>query len=185
MTSRRTTTPRTKEHTMQNILPAGTAARIRLLLATAALATLALLLLAPAHGHAATGKAPRVSTAQTKLGRVLVDGRGRTLYLFEKDANGMSACAGSCATYWPPLLAPGKTAVGADVKPGLLGRTTRADGRLQVTYHRHPLYTFSLDTRRGETKGQDVTAFGGTWYVVSPSGGAVEDAAAASGGYGG
>jgi predicted lipoprotein with Yx(FWY)xxD motif len=184
MTSRRTTTPRTKEHTMQNILPAGSAARITILLATATLATLAFLLLAPAQGQAARGKPPRISTAKTKLGRVLVDGRGRTLYLFEKDRNGMSACAGSCATYWPPLLATGRPAAGADVNPGLLGKTTRADG-VQVTYHRHPLYTFSLDTRRGETKGQDVTAFGGTWYVVSPSGGAVEDAAAASGGYGG
>ena len=57
---------------------------------------------------AATQSSTTVSSATSKLGRILVDSRGRTLYLFEKDKRGHSACAGACATYWPPLLTRGK-----------------------------------------------------------------------------
>jgi predicted lipoprotein with Yx(FWY)xxD motif len=75
----------------------------------------------------------------------------RTLYLFMKDMNGRSACSGTCATYWPPLMNTGKLTVGPGVKRALVGRTKRADGRLQVTYNKHSLYTFALDKRAGKT----------------------------------
>jgi predicted lipoprotein with Yx(FWY)xxD motif len=59
-----------------------------------------------------TGSAATVSTDKSSLGRILVDGKGRTLYLFEKDRRGRSACSGTCATYWPPLLTHGKPTAG-------------------------------------------------------------------------
>src|SRR6266511_3150525 len=92
-----------------------------------------------------------VSLHTTKLGPVLVSSTGRTLYLFAKDAGSRSSCSGSCATYWPPLLVRGKPTAGAGVKASLLGTAKRSNGRLQVTYNRHPLYTYALDKRAGQT----------------------------------
>ena len=116
--------------------------------------------------HAGT----KIAVASSKLGQILVDGRGRTLYLFAKESNGKSACSGTCATYWPPLIASGKPQAVAGAKASLLGTTRRADGRLQVTYRHHPLYRFSGDTNRGLTSGQGLDDFGGKWWVVSPTG---------------
>jgi predicted lipoprotein with Yx(FWY)xxD motif len=115
-----------------------------------------------------------VSTAPSKLGRILVDGRGRSLYLFEKDRRGQSACAGACAAYWPPLLTIGKPTVGGAARKRLLGTTRRADGTRQVTYHGHPLYLFVQDTKPGQTNGQDLQDFGAGWYVLSPGGTKIE-----------
>lgn len=127
-----------------------------------------------ASATAATHAHATVTAAGSKLGRILVDGRGRTLYLFEKDARGRSACAGTCATYWPPLLTRSAPTAGAGAKKALLGVTRRSDGTRQVTYAGHPLYRFVQDTRRGQTNGQDLHDFGAGWYVVSPAGRKVE-----------
>ena len=135
----------------------------------------------------------KVAVAGSGLGRVLVDGRGRTLYLFEKDRRGKSACAGQCAGFWPPLLASGKPIATAGAKASLLGTIKRADGRLQVTYNHHPLYTFVKDTAKGQTNGEALDAFGAEWYAVSAGGAKIEkheastsggDPAPAPGGYG-
>jgi predicted lipoprotein with Yx(FWY)xxD motif len=136
----------------------------------AALAALAFLLLHPPASHAAQAKGPVVSTATTSLGRILVDSRGHTLYLFQKDTSGKSTCTGQCATFWPPLIASGKPLAAAGAKASLLGTTRRADGRMQVTYHHHPLYTFVKDTKKGQTNGEALSAFGARWYAVSPAG---------------
>jgi predicted lipoprotein with Yx(FWY)xxD motif len=154
--------------------------------ALAMLAALTVVLVHPAASHAAPAKGTVVSTASSSLGRILVDVRGRTLYLFEKDKNDKSACAGQCATFWPPLIASGKPVAGAGAKASLLGTTKRADGRMQVTYNRHPLYTFAKDTKKGQTGGEELSAFGAKWYVVSPAGAKIEKRSAASrsgGGY--
>ena len=113
---------------------------------------------------------PRVAVASTGLGRVLVDGRGRTLYLFAKDKHGTSACTGACAAFWPPLIASGKPLASQEAKASLLGTTKRSDGRLQVTYNHHPLYTFVKDVRKGQTGGEGIDAFGTKWWAVSASG---------------
>jgi predicted lipoprotein with Yx(FWY)xxD motif len=123
---------------------------------------------------AATRSSVTVSTATSKLGRILVDGRGRTLYLFEKDARGHSACAGTCAAYWPPLLTKGAPTAGRSAKKTLLGITRRADGTTQVTYAGHPLYRFVQDTKPGQTSGQDLHDFGAGWYVLGPAGAKLE-----------
>ena len=124
----------------------------------------------------------KVAVATTRLGRVLVDGRGRTLYLFEKDRLGKSACSGKCAGFWPPLVTSGKPLATAGAKTSLLGTTKRLDGRLQVTYNHHPLYTFVKDTGKGQTNGEEVDAFGAEWYAVSPAGAKVEKKAAKTSG---
>lgn len=136
----------------------------------AALAALAFLLLRPAAGDAAQASRPIVTTASTSLGKILVDSRGHTLYLFAKDKNGKSTCTGMCATFWPPLIAAGKPRATAGARASLLGTTRRADGRLQVTYKRHPLYTFVKDKKKGQTSGEGLNAFGAHWYAVSPAG---------------
>jgi predicted lipoprotein with Yx(FWY)xxD motif len=137
--------------------------------AIAIAAALAVTLLLPSAGGAAA-RGPVVSTATTGLGRILVDAHGHALYLFEKDKNGKSACAGACATAWPPLIATGKPRATAGASASRLGTTKRADGRLQVTYNRHPLYTFVKDTKKHETNGEGLTAFGAKWYAVSAAG---------------
>jgi predicted lipoprotein with Yx(FWY)xxD motif len=133
----------------------------------------------PAKRSAAT-----VRVSQSKLGRILVNGRGRSLYLFDKDKRGKSSCYGACATYWPPLIVSGKPRAGTGAKTSLLGRTKRRDGRWQVTYNRHPLYTYVGDTKNGQTNGEGLDDFGAEWDLVSPSGAKVEknDAESQSGG---
>ena len=111
-----------------------------------------------------------VATAQSGLGRIVVDGRGRSLYLFEKDRHGHSACAGVCAAYWPPLLTNGSSTAIKGAKPSLLGTIRRADGSRQVSYAGHPLYFFSGDAARGQTNGEGLHDFGAGWYVLAPSG---------------
>ena len=161
--------------------------RLAAALTLTALAALTILLLHPSTSGASQTKGPVVSTASSKLGRILVDARGRTLYLFEKDKNGKSACVGQCATFWPPLIASGKPLAGTGSKASLLGTTRRADGRLQVTYNHHPLYRFLKDTKKGQENGEGVSAFGAQWYVVSPMGakiGKAQTATTPSGGGG-
>jgi len=111
-----------------------------------------------------------VTTARTGLGRIIVDGRGRSLYLFEKDAHGRSACSGVCTAYWPPLLTNGRSIAIKGAKPSLLGSIRRADGSRQVSYAGHPVYFFSGDTRPGQTNGEGLKDFGAGWYVLTPSG---------------
>src|SRR6266852_3933464 len=110
-----------------------------------------------------------VSLRTTKLGAILVGPNGHTLYLFAKDRSGKSACAGSCATYWPPLLSRKPTA-GKGVKASLLGTSMRSNGSLQVTYAKHPLYGFALDKQAGQANGEGNLAFGAKWWAVSASG---------------
>ena len=116
-------------------------------------------------------KPASVKTRSVSLGKILVNGSSQTLYLFEKDKNGKSKCSGACATNWPPLLTKGKPKASGSVKASKLGTTKRSDGTTQVTYNKHPLYTFAGDAgKRGATKGQGLTAFGAKWYVVAAKG---------------
>jgi predicted lipoprotein with Yx(FWY)xxD motif len=113
---------------------------------------------------------PTVQVRRTGLGKILVDSRGRTLYLFKKDTGGRSKCSGSCAVAWPPLLATGRPVAGTGVKGSKLGTTRRSDGKKQVVYNRHPLYRFVGDKTPGDTNGQGLSAFGARWFALTPSG---------------
>jgi predicted lipoprotein with Yx(FWY)xxD motif len=147
-------------------LPLGAALGLAGFLATGAIAQPS-----ATAGCAATGHT--IALCSTNLGRVLVNSKGHTLYLFKKDRNGKSACYGSCATFWPPLLKHGTPTLGPGVKKSLLGTTRRRNGTTQLTYNKHPLYTYKLDTRAGQTKGEGSPAFGAKWYVLSANGNAV------------
>jgi predicted lipoprotein with Yx(FWY)xxD motif len=126
-----------------------------------------------------------VDSTKSSVGRILVVRRGRTLYLFEKDAGSRSACSGLCTSYWPPLRAPRATTLGRGLERSLLSTVKRANGTRQVTYGGHPLYRFAGDKAPGQATGQAMQAFGGGWYVVSPAGKKIEDQGDDVGGGGG
>jgi predicted lipoprotein with Yx(FWY)xxD motif len=111
-----------------------------------------------------------VKVGPSNLGRVLVDARGKTLYMWAHDKTAKSTCNGDCAEYWPPLITHGSPNARAGARANLLGTSRRSDGRMQVTYAGHPLYYFVQDTKAGQTKGEGLTAFGGRWDPVSASG---------------
>jgi predicted lipoprotein with Yx(FWY)xxD motif len=167
--------------------------KITLFIAAAALSAAALVAAVLGDTSSASSQQPSkgapVALGKTALGKVLVDARGRTLYLFENDKHGKSACYGACAVYWPPLLSTAKPRPGTGVRASLLGLTKRSDGKRQVTYAGHPLYTFVGDKRATQTTGEGLTDFGAAWDVVSATGRAVEpttsDSSGTGNGYGG
>lgn len=95
--------------------------------------------------------------------RYLANSQGMTLYYFEKDVSGKSACAGPCAQYWPPFHAS-DLSVPAGLQASDFATITRANGSLQTTYNGWPLYTFSGDTHPGDMNGQ---GFKGVWFIAS------------------
>ena len=130
---------------------------------------------------ATTSGGKTVSVADNgKVGKILVDSKGNTLYLFEQDKTTTSTCSGACASNWPPLSATGNPTAGSGVTASKLGTTKRSDGTMQVTYNGHPLYTFSGDMKPGDAAGQGQEAFGAEWYTLTPSGSKNEGAAKSS-----
>ena len=127
---------------------------------------------ASTHGAPATASVAKstVEVRGTRLGKILVNSQGRTLYLFKKDSRGRSACTGECAKFWPPLRPSGKPTAGHGISASKLGTIKRSDGKPQVTYNGHPLYAFLQDTKAGQTNGQGLTAFGASWFTLSPAG---------------
>jgi len=122
----------------------------------------------------ASGAASVVRTKTSSLGTFLVDGNGRSLYLWDADNGTKSTCSGACAQAWPPLTTTATPKAGGAVKTSLLGTTKRADGSREVTYAGHPLYYFAGDTQPGQTTGQGSNGFGAPWWVVTPAGNALQ-----------
>src|SRR5438045_9595880 len=111
-----------------------------------------------AYGSSAAGTSPNnplapatVSARGTSLGQILVDGGGKTLYLFEADNGTQSKCFGACAQAWPPLITVGTPKAAGTVSQSLMGTTLRSDGTRQITYAGHPLYSFLGDSKPGDT----------------------------------
>ena len=127
----------------------------------------------PLPSPVATGATIAVAT-DGRLGKILVDRKGITVYLFVADRSSASTCYSSCAQYWPPVLTNGAPQAGTGAQASLLGTTKRTDGKVEVTYAGHPLYYFIQDTKAGQTTGQGVDAFGGLWWVLSPAGAAIK-----------
>jgi predicted lipoprotein with Yx(FWY)xxD motif len=132
------------------------------------------------RAHALTNPTVASATAgddlkvdRSRYGKILVDGHGRTLYLFTRDRGGKSRCYGDCAAVWPPQFAHGDQVAGAGLDQSKLGTTTRRGGAKQVTYAGHPLYYYVSDRKPGQILCQNVAEFGGTWLVVSPAGQAI------------
>jgi predicted lipoprotein with Yx(FWY)xxD motif len=136
----------------------------------------------PAPPKTASGGTATVGVATTGLGEILVDSKGRTIYLFKLDKGAKSACSGDCAGEWPPVRASGKPTVGRGAKASLVSTTTRSDGDPQVTYNGQPLYLYAGDEKPGDTNGQGLTGFGAPWWVLSPAGNQVTGQASSSGG---
>lgn len=124
----------------------------------------------PVAAEARTGITIR--TASSRFGTILVDGSGRTLYLFTADRGRSSQCYGSCARVWPVAYAKGTPRARGGARRSLLGRTRRRGGRLQVTYRGRPLYYFAGEPA-GQVLCQNAREFGGLWLVVRPDGRAV------------
>jgi predicted lipoprotein with Yx(FWY)xxD motif len=119
--------------------------------------------------------ATALKTASTSLGTVLVDGKGLTVYVFDKDTanSGMSACAGQCIAQWPAVVADSSTPK-VDGVTGKVGTITGTDGKLQVTVNGLPLYTFAGDSSAGDVTGQGV---GGIWWAVGADGNKISSTA--------
>jgi predicted lipoprotein with Yx(FWY)xxD motif len=113
----------------------------------------------------------QIGTTHTSLGTVLVAGPKRlTVYMFEGDKGGTSACSGACAELWPPVITTSEPTAEGGASASKLSTITRSDGSKQVTYNGHPLYYFAKDTAAGETHGQGIDGFGAHWYVLAPDG---------------
>ena len=126
----------------------------------------------PASSHGAI-----VALRASSAGQVLVDGTGRSLYLWRADKGTHSTCSGSCAANWPPLSTESPPLAGRGVSAAKLATSKRSDGSLQVTYNGHPLYYFIGDASPGQTNGEGSDAYGAPWYLVSAAGNAVTEAA--------
>jgi predicted lipoprotein with Yx(FWY)xxD motif len=135
---------------------------------------IALLLAAPAstvsHARTSLAAAAAVNVASAQI---LVTPMGYTLYVLAADPPNKSTCYNTCATFWPPLLVAKGTQPAASVPgvPGSFGVTVRTDGAQQLTYDHAPLYTFLLDKKPGDMKGQGRFKFGGNWWIVVAGGG--------------
>jgi predicted lipoprotein with Yx(FWY)xxD motif len=101
------------------------------------------------------------------LGKIVVDGTGKTLYAFTNDTAGESTCYDACAASWPPLVVTGDITPGAGLDAEDFGTTTRTDGSKQVTFYGMPLYWYAGDKAAGDTNGQGLND---KWYVVATTG---------------
>ena len=124
----------------------------------------------PSDSSGASGAAIVSVASVPKLGRVIVDAKGFTLYDFHKDKGTQSSCYGGCAGVWPPLTTSGTPKASNGAVTSQLGTTKRKDGSVQVTYAGHPLYLYASDAKPGDAKGNDIDSFGAEWYALQPSG---------------
>jgi predicted lipoprotein with Yx(FWY)xxD motif len=134
-----------------------TVAKLALLTAT--------VMLAACGGGSGDGasKAPVATAEKAKVGRVVVDADGRTLYRFTAEAQGLPVCAGACVATWRPALVASASGL-----PAHVATVRRPDGgKLQLTYDGHPLYRYAGDRSASDANGQGV---GGQWFVVEPAG---------------
>ena len=131
----------------------------------------------PATGSGGGGNGRGLSIASTSLGKVLVDSRGMTLYTLSADGQDKSTCNAQCLQFWP-AVSPTKAAKLSVTT----SKTSTPDGTAIATVAGHPVYTFSLDQKPGDVKGEGVSEFGGTWYAISPTGQPVTGAQSAPSG---
>jgi predicted lipoprotein with Yx(FWY)xxD motif len=111
------------------------------------------------------------STHDARLGSIVVNAKGLTLYHASRERNGKIACKGNCLFFWFPVLAgKGKLVLGKGVSPSKVGTIKRPGGALQVTYNKLPLYRYYLDRKPGQARGQGLKDPAGTWYAIGTSG---------------
>jgi predicted lipoprotein with Yx(FWY)xxD motif len=144
--------------------------------ASAPVATAATTTASAAAAPTSSGSGEMIATKHSKFGTILAAGPKKlTVYLFEADKNGKSACSGACESAWPPVTTSGAAKIGGAAVSADLGTMMRSNGTEQVTYKGHPLYYFEKDKDDGDAYGQGSKAFGAGWYVMKPSGAKVDD----------
>ncbi|MHA7222907.1 COG4315 family predicted lipoprotein [Arthrobacter sp. RHLT1-20] len=128
---------------------------------------------APASSPAAA--AAELKVASSKLGQIVVDGKGMSVYYYTKDVkdSGTSTCTGGCLTAWPPVVTTSATPT-VDGVTGKVGTITTPDGKMQLTINGLPVYYFAKDKAAGDILGQGVNS---VWYLVAPSGEMITTAA--------
>jgi predicted lipoprotein with Yx(FWY)xxD motif len=114
-----------------------------------------------------------ISLKQTALGQTLVDGAGRTLYLFAGDKPNVSTLSAAGQAVWPPFTSNAKPQALNRVVASRIGAVTHTSGTPQITYNGHPLYYYVADTSPGQTNGQGLNQFGALWYALGSNGDAV------------
>jgi len=112
----------------------------------------------------------QLATAESRYGRILVDGSGRTLYLFDIERDPTPRCYDACAVSWPPLLATTASTTDPLLNQTSIAVSPRNNDSQQLTYNGHPLYYYVGDTKAGQIRCQNAVEFGGTWLIVRPSG---------------
>jgi predicted lipoprotein with Yx(FWY)xxD motif len=157
--------------------------RIQFSLLSLAVLVAAIVVVVVATSGASTTKTQRtaaatsaISVKQTSLGPTLVDGKGRTLYLFQGDRPNVSTLSAAGQAVWPPFTASTKPQALNGAVAARIGTTPAAGGQFQITYNGHPLYYYIGDTSPGQTKGQGLNQFGALWYVLGTAGNAVTSA---------
>jgi predicted lipoprotein with Yx(FWY)xxD motif len=127
---------------------------------------------ASSPASASSSAAPMTSSAKamltvrkTKIGYVLANATGRTVYWYSRDVkgSGKSSCTGACLSAWPAVTGMPEAAAGVKLS-GNLGSITRSGGVVQATYNGYPLYTYAADMAPGDTAGNGV---GGQWHVIT------------------
>jgi predicted lipoprotein with Yx(FWY)xxD motif len=113
---------------------------------------------------------PQLATADSRYGRIVVDGSGRTLYMFDIERGATPRCYEACALNWPPLLGTTTSTSDPRLNQALIAVASRKDGSRQLAYNGHPLYYYVGDRSPGEIKCQAVIEFGGGWYVIDSRG---------------
>ena len=125
---------------------------------------------APSASSSSSSGAAAVKLATATVGdygKIVVDGNGRTVYVFDKDTSGTSNCSGDCLAKWPVVPAGDGTPQLEGIDASLVSTVTRADGSKQLAIKGLPLYLFASDSAAGEAKGQ---AVGGVWWIVGADG---------------
>jgi predicted lipoprotein with Yx(FWY)xxD motif len=117
----------------------------------------------------AAGRGTTIKAVRSQFGKILADGRGQAVYVFDKETSSRPECYGACAKAWPPVLTKGRPVAGRGARRGLLATTRRRNGRRQVTVDGRPLYYY-VDDAPGRVLCHNVEEFGGLWLVVRPDG---------------
>ena len=123
---------------------------------------------APAASESASAAAgAEIKLADSSLGQIIVDGAGKTLYMFTPDEGGTPTCYDDCATAWPPLVAADAASVtaGTGLDASKITVVDRTDGTKQVKYGEYPLYYFANDAAAGDVNGQGLND---VWFVAEP-----------------
>ena len=133
------------------------------------------LLVGVSSSGAASAASIQIKVGTTKLGKIVVNGKGMTAYFYDLDRanSGKSACSGACLTYWPPILSGTSKPIAAGLS-GRISTILTSQGKRQITINGRPIYTYALDKAPGDVQGQGAQ---GIWHVLSAAGHEIKAAA--------